>query len=325
MIILAFLFATSGHADEISETQGIFDNVKAAFLDGNFKELDQIADEYRNGKTRTPSGLWKLTKFYNAIDILGYDPAGDEQSLYRLEEQVKKWIDEAPESKSAYIAYAILLSRHAFFIRGDGYAPSVPPERWPGYLKYLGKARRQLEASKAIASSDPHWYAAMLDVANGENWPEAKFDALLDEAATKEPYYYQSYFVAIRHKSPMWGGSLDAVRKVIEYAVAMTKPEDGIGFYARGYWYAMDEVLGARHFRGSTVDWPQINAGFEDLIKQYPDDWNINAWARFACVSLDASTTQKAFARLDGRIIPRQWKGDMVHGCQELASDDSQK
>ncbi|RNJ43373.1 hypothetical protein B5V01_19420 [Mesorhizobium erdmanii] len=291
LILLSFLFMTNANADEIEDREGIRGTVRVAFLDGNFKKLDAIAEEYRDSKARTASGLWKLTTFYSTFDILAWYPTYGEQSLDRFEQQAKKWIDEAPESKSAYIAYAILLYRHAFFVRGNGYASSVAPENWPVFRKYLNEAHRQLAASKAFASSDPHWYATMLNVATGEYWPEPEFDALLDEAAGREPYYYEIYFAAIIRKAPQWGGSLDDVAELIDHAVQLTKPQDGVGFYARGYWYAMDQYLGRKMFRDSQTYWAKIKAGFEDLVKQYPDEWNLNAYARFACISLDAEAT----------------------------------
>jgi len=101
LIVLSLFFVTNGRADEIADRENIADTVKSAFLDGNFKKLDALADEYRNSKARTGSGLWKLSRFYSAFDTLGDSPAYGERSLDRLEQQAKKWIDEAPESKSA--------------------------------------------------------------------------------------------------------------------------------------------------------------------------------------------------------------------------------
>lgn len=326
LMVLLFFFVTAVRADELSERESIKDTVRTAFIDSDFKKLDALAEQYRSSKARTVSGLWKLTVFYSTFDALGNSPAYGEQSLDGFEQQARKWIDEAPESKSAYIAYATLLYRHAFFVRGDGYAASVAPEKWPVFRKYLNKAYRQLAASKAFASSDPHWYATMLHVATGEYWPEPKFDALLDEATAREPYYYELYFAALMRKTPNWGGSLDDVARLIDHAVELTKPKDGVGFYARGYWYAMDAYLGRKMFRDSQTYWPQIHAGFEDLVKQYPDEWNLNAFARFACISHDTDTTRKAFARLDGRINPKAWDSDdMAAGCEEWSSDDSPK
>ena len=326
LIVLSLFFVTNGRADEIADRESITDTVKSAFLDGDFKKLDALADEYRNSKARTGSGLWKLSRFYSAFDTLGDSPAYGERSLDRLEQQAKKWIDEAPESKSAYIAYATLLYQHAFFVRGSDYASAVAPGKWPVFLKYLAEARRQLEASKAFASSDPHWYAIMLNVATGENWPEPKFDALLDEATAREAYYYEVYFAAITRKSPMWGGSIEDVNKLIEHAVALTKPEDGSGFYARGYWFAMGWTLRRKMFENSTTYWPRINAGFESLVKQYPDDWNLNSFARFACISRDPKVAHRAFLQLDGRIIPQMWESDtMARTCEEWATEDGSK
>ncbi|WP_292471273.1 hypothetical protein [Mesorhizobium sp.] len=326
LIFLSSLVVAKGQTDEIDDRKSIAETVKTAFFAGHFNELDQIAGEYRTSKARTSSGIWKLTIFYSVFGAPESHPPYGERSFAGFEQQAKRWIDEAPDSKSAHIAYATLLYRHAFFIRGDGYAPSVAPEKWSGFFEYLNKAHKQLAASKGFASSDPHWYATMLDVAKGENWSEPDFDALFDEATTREPYYYETYFAAIERKLPIWGGTVEDVERLIDHAVMLTSPEDGVGFYARGYWYAMDRYFGSDIFQNSRVDWPKLNAGFESLVKQYPDAWNLNTFARIACIALDAEATHKAFVQLNGRIISGTWPNDaMAQTCEEWSRHESSK
>ena len=153
---------------------------------------------------------------YSILHLTHFEilPAYGEQSLDGFEQQARKWIDEAPKSKSAYIAYATLLYRHAFFVRGDGYAASVARRngRCSGNISI--RPIGSLRPARPLQSSDPHWYATMLHVATGEYWPEPKFDALLDEATAREPYYYELYFAALMRKTPNWGGSLDDVARL---------------------------------------------------------------------------------------------------------------
>jgi hypothetical protein len=104
-------------------------------------------------------------------------------------------------SKLAHTAYSAKhcsrqARRHA---RGGGYASSVRPDAWEPFARYIRLAREHLELHKAVASVDARWYEEMLTVARAEGWDRPQFESLLKEGLDREPYSYQTYFMAMEY------------------------------------------------------------------------------------------------------------------------------
>jgi hypothetical protein len=134
----------------------------------NFKELENLAQECRVNKNRTPSGTWKLTHFYYGINDR---PANldikDENYLNAIKARTEKWIKEYPKSPTPYIAHGIVMKRYAWKFRGGGYANTVHEDAWKSFHENLNDAKTFLEKHKGIASTDPHWYEVMAGIATG--------------------------------------------------------------------------------------------------------------------------------------------------------------
>ena len=88
------------------------------------------------------------------------------------------------------------------------------------------------------------------------------------------------------------------------------EPLEGKILYARLYWtYA--SIESNRHpFDDLGIPWRLMKAGFEDLLKRYPSNWNINGYARFACQAGDKATFLKLLPRLEqGALRGYAWPG----------------
>ena len=55
--------------DELAERSAIADRVSRLLGEQRFSELEALRSKYRVSKSRTPSGLWRLTLFYAGIDM----------------------------------------------------------------------------------------------------------------------------------------------------------------------------------------------------------------------------------------------------------------
>jgi hypothetical protein len=61
-------------------------------------------------------------------------------------------------------------------------------------------------------------------------------------------------------------------------------------------------------FHDSPATWPNMKAGFEGLMKRYPrSNWNLNAFAYFACLADDAPTYGILRARIGSNVISTAW------------------
>lgn len=192
-------------------------------------------------------------------------------------------------------------------VQGDGFNYQVRREDWKPFEKYVEKARVVLESSKDIGSKDPEWYVLMIDVATAQNWDAQRFHALLDEATTNFPFYYQIYFEAVNYLTPKWHGSKKEIEDFANQVVTRTSRKEKSGMYARIYWVASQDNYGSDLFTSSDVVWGRMSKAIDDVIEMYPDEWNINNFAYFSCLAGDAHKANKLIRMIDGKPIISAW------------------
>ena len=323
LVVLATLINTHVNAQAIHSgetTEGVIKAYKA----GDFIELDKLASKLRTEKTRTPSGRWLLSVFYanlNAAIIEDRDK-NTELQWANIEGKLNRWVAASPQSATAPIALATAQQSHAWALRGHGFANTVSPKGWEDFAKYMEVSRNTLEANKKISSHDPQWYVVMLRVALAQGWKQEQYWALYEEALSKEPLYYQTYFQAAERIIPMWGGSMQEIQDFAADAVRRTASAEGSGMYARIYWAASGRVGAKEFFAMPHRDavWSQMKAGFEAVIKIYPDDYNRNAYAKFACQVGDVDTFITVTRSFNGKPDKDIWPGDFFQKCKDYAA-----
>ena len=314
----------SGAATEMEERAAIRNAARDAFLREDFSRLEDASRNYLSTKSRTPSGIWNLTVFHAGINeaIVARAKSQTPEAIFQdLGGTTTKWAKLHPTSPNAHIAHSVVLITVAWAYRGDGYASTVKPEAWEPYRKYIAMARVNLEKHKSAAAVDPRWYQVMLGVATAESWNRDEFDRLLDEALDREPLFYETYFSALAYLLPKWHGGTRDMEEFARKAVEKTLKQEGQAMYARIYWYASQTEYGNRLFRDSRVAWPHMKSGFEDVITRYPDAWNLNNYAYFACLAGDKLKTRELFERIKPAIVWEAWRPRSVLGsCGDWAS-----
>jgi hypothetical protein len=174
---------------------------------------------------------------------------------------------------------------------------------------------------KAVASRDPYWYELMIKVATAEGWNIQDFNALVDEATSRYPYFYQVYFAAINYLTPKWHGSREEIENFAQRAVKNTRKVEGEAIYSRIYWVASQSNYGDNLFTDSNVVWSRMSKSIDDVLKRYPDQWNINNFAYFSCLAGDAEKTSGLMSRITGRPILQAWKSmDFYDQCKHWSS-----
>lgn len=303
IILLAVLSGMpAASANDFADRAAIQRSVASLFMAEKFDALDALADEFRTSRERTSSGIWKLTVFYAGISSTARP---DEKSYAKLENLASAWMEARPSSIAAKLAYAQLLEDHAWFLRGTDYWNNLTDQQRREYLRYHIRFRDYLMEIKGQASADPQWYALMAKVAVYEGWDDEAIDLFLSEAMNNEPYYYQTYFNLFTHYQQKWSGNPSKLKGIILKIANRTKPQDGNSFIARGYWVASGYGKEVRDDLG--LDWADLNPGFQDLIRQYPDQWNLNAYAKFACLAGDRVNFAIAYSQIKIRPIEEAW------------------
>lgn len=298
------------HANELEERAAIRTNVQALFQAERFEELSALAKRYLQGEDKTPSGVWKLAVLDKALESL---EAGNPDDLPAVHEKLQHWVKNQPDSASAYLAYAQYLAQVAWTHRSDEADDNSQDDddnARPVFYTYLDKERDYLLAHRKVAAKDPRWYEAMIRIGVYEQWNGDDFAALLTEATHQFPYYYPLYDAALAYTQPKWNGSIEEMDAFIEQAVATTAKKYKSSLYARLYWSLSQTDYGSRLFDETAANWPKMSQAMEELVAQYPDQWNINNFAHFACMAGDREKTRELINRIRPAPMLQGWDND---------------
>ena len=323
VLVFCPLLSDSAFCDELSERAAIRSQIVTLIRGEQFAELEALGAKYRTSKSRTSSGIWHLTLFYSGVSF-AFDSDRKEQEFWlKADDSAKRWVANHPNSATSHLAYARMLLNHGWSFRGGGYANTVEPQNWKPFLDRVQQARVYLEKNKDIASSDPYWYELMAIIAYAQGWPDSEFSKLVSEGLQREPAFYQTYFAAIDYYAPKWGGSILAIEQFAREGLERTRSTEGFAMYARIYWYASQTEFGDRLFSESLVDWTAMKKGIDDVLTRYPDGWNINNFAKFACLSKDKAKTAELIGRINDAPLTAVW-GDPLffQQCKVWASSN---
>jgi hypothetical protein len=269
--------AASPLAGEAAEQEPIIDAVKTAIDRHDYNALNRMETEFRKTRSRTGSGIWRLSVFHwRVLTELG-PKKGDCQD--RSADFFKGWIAATPDQPAPYITRAAVLEDYAWCLRGDGFASSVSALVFGRFAAKVDEASKILADHHRIASIDPHYYAVMERIYIDQGAAKADFKRLLDEGTAQEPDYHYLYFDAYRYYQPQWYGSDAEIDELARYAAARTARTEGLGMYARFYWFATDCKCSIRN----SIDWSTMKAAMRDVMDRYPSDWNAANFARISC------------------------------------------
>lgn len=297
----------------------IMNKAREHLVSQNFGALEELVEKYSNSNARTPSGVWKIGFIYAGItEISGNSKIPNEDQYWGFhDDRYTSWIEEYPQSATAQIYYAKILLRKAWYYRGAGYANTVDKQQWALFYKFLNQASNHLDNFKDRSSKDPNWYEAKLEVAKGLGVDDDIYNNILDEALDLHPYYYPIYFSAINRFAPRWHGSLEMMESFAARSVELTRETEGVGMYARVYWYVSQSLYGDQLFTKSLISWDKMSQGIDDVLAKYPDQWNINNFAKFSCLARDKNKTRSLIMKISGEPLRNVWGDrDMFNFCK---------
>lgn len=311
-LVIAAVFPTACVAPpsdvaEIEASRSARKETATLLIAGKYDELDRLAAKYRKSGARTASGRWMLAHYYAGFRQAARAMAFDREGYVRLEEKFLEWAKHSPESASAHIGYAMALLEHAWFYRGNGPPAQVLERNWGPFYSYLGLAYDYMIEHAQTGKTDPHWYRVMMIIARAQAWKAEQFQELFDEAVAAHPYYHEIWYGAADYLMPRWYGSYEEIAKLASDAVDYTSDREGTSMYARIYWYISPAEDGRDLIASSKPVWQGMSAGFDDMLERWPDQWNINNYARLACLARDQAKTRDLLDRMDGPPLAEAW------------------
>lgn len=308
---------------EQAERKAIAEQVRQLVEADDHRGLEALAKRYRSGRERTGSGTWKLADYYEGITRAFPSRTKDPAVWDTRQAWAERWVTLYPDSPTAHLVLVQVLLNRAWSYRGSGYANTVPEQNWAPFREYNRMAQAHLAANKKVAAKDPYWYYQSALVALRQSWETQDFMALYDESAARYPDFFHVAFVGLTYFSPRWGGSDYAIESFARHALASAPAKQRAALYARLYWSALAGEHERNPMAGSPVDWPLMRRGIDDLVANYPSDWNLQHLAYFACMAKDKPTTRSLMARITSAPDQDAWGRTPVYDhCLQWSQAD---
>jgi len=265
---------------------------------GNYTELESLAQNNRLERGRFIAGAWRNMNFFNSVVWMPDAAVPGDSDYQRQCERLKKWQAARPDSASARIALAKFYVSYADFARGTGYADTVSNTQWRQYHVRTALAKQALLEAATLKDRDPQWYFVMECIAQNEGWEKADTRELLDQALAFEPDYYHFFRPYTNYLLPQWYGDPGEIPAFAK-EIASTRPEPASSIV---YFQVVSGIAcycGSDIEEMKTADWAKLQLGFANLQTAYGlDNLNANRLAEMATVFQDRSVAHEAFSHV---------------------------
>jgi len=286
---------------------------RSAFFEGRFADLDVLERRARDTSIILADGQTLHAAFYKGFDCLCHikDRGKQITILPTFQQQAKKWRKAYPDSTAANLAEAFYYIQSAYLSWG---LQMVAPGNRPWHLEQLNEARVILDGMEDKHREDPEWWSTRILVAGLEAIDRREYDKLVTDALRRHPGYLPIYLKASEYYMAERGGSNAQLDSFIAKSVETTRATWGDILYARMHW----NLRRGDMFASGRTDWQRMKGSFETLVTKYPHPWNLNNFAKFACIAGDAPTTADVMKRIEGNVAIDAWGGDMAFysGCK---------
>lgn len=202
----------------------------------------------------------------------------DQYEKWRKDARYDPYLDVFVASRKEALLYQRVIWSQQQTSDAETYANEIP-DLSEGFFQYLKDHHK-------AASADPGWYYISLQsyAYRCNEWNDAW--SLLEEGTERFPNYYGLYFRAYEVGVMCGVDPIQLMDNVVDLAVNRTSGKHGDTMYARLKWLQTD-FYGKELMRSQVVDWGRMRQGIKDVLREYPDAWNTNHFAYFACVAED--------------------------------------
>ena len=294
-------------AAEFDLDESLKNQAAALLRAGNFAQFDRVATQLRDSSARTPAGTWKLSMFYSGVARAGGDEP-DAPAWTRLEAGAEQYLREHPDSATAVVLDAKVLVEHAAAYRGDGYRSQVPESRWAPFYAHVDATLSELDSHREVGAADPEWYAIRIWAMNLRQAPKEAILAFTREALGQHPQYYPIHYRTARALLPKWGGSKQLMQQYLALALERTRAREGTQIYGRVIFnLASNSNRPREELAGIDAQWVLFKASYEEILRAYPDPYNLGALRAMACVAGKKEDYKAITQRVTGTAPSVAW------------------
>jgi hypothetical protein len=274
------------------------------FNSGRYADLDTLAQQLQQQRSRFAGGAWRLHVFFGALSSPGSPTATDAAWMAHIA-KLEQWARSSPASPTPRIALAQTYLGFAWKARGHGYSNTVTPEGWALFRDRVQSARSTLEQSAVLAENSPQWYLQMQGVALDQQWDRAAFDALAERALAHEPGYYYFAVSESNYLLPKWYGKPGDTERYAAQVADRIGGDEGDAVY----FQIAAAINCCKRTQAPALSWPRVQRGFAAIESLYEStNHERNVMAYLALRSGDAATAQQLFARIGNDWNESVWK-----------------
>lgn len=291
--------------------------LKAKEYDAIDKKINQLCDS----RESYPNGRWRVDLLYMEF----CDPPGGKKAAaedwQQLTDAIQEWAKACPNSANARIALAEAYVGFAWKARGGGFADTVSKEGWNLMEQRLKLAAQALKEAEALKSNNPRRWAVTLLVGLGSHMKKENYQAIVNEALSKEPTYETVLCEQINYLLPRWYGAEGEWEKTIAKAADRLPGSEGDKRYARLIWSATSLRVIGNPFEDANADYARAKRGFQILLKEHPNSLAVlSRYCLVAVLGSDKGEAAELFAKLDGRMTKSVWHSKKYfRKCREWA------
>ncbi|MBL8288353.1 MAG: hypothetical protein JNL85_10260 [Rubrivivax sp.] len=324
-LIAAILFVSFGTArsSEQSERNEVKAAASVAYASGDLSDLIRQHTKYSDFlRERTSSGASKMLLFFDGLSETTRT-FGAEQLQTDIA-RTRQWTEAAREEPLPYILHASALLSYALYVRGGGYANTVPPQAWKTYTDYVNRATNFLLQSEGVASRSTSWHVWLLNAMRNAGAPPDAVLSLFEAGVARNPGDFRLYQFTLHYFLPKWYGNAQAVDSFILRATKAAPPEFGLEIYARLYSGAEQDQFGRTMYSQSLVDWERMKSGLTLWNRRFPTAWNKNIFAYHACIAGDKLVAKELLADIGSAPEWAIWQPNAQSTfltCSQWASD----
>lgn len=287
-----------------------FSNYRSAlrgmFREGQFGDLDCLADHLRSSKERFPGGTWKLKELYRALYIpVPYPVHATSEDWEHALRRLQEWASEKPKSVTARVALAWVYEQYAWDARGGGYADTVSNSGWRLFEERVNMAKQALGQAAGLPTKCPEWYVIMLEIGQDQGWDKSAMQSLFEKGFTFEPGYYYPIRAMGNYLQPKWGGEKGDTERFVAQIADRVGGDEGDALYFQA---AVGLICGCED--EPQFSWPRIVKGFHSSERLYGDSLRkLNQIAFLASENKDAVVADEALSRIGDQWDEGVWQG----------------
>ncbi len=282
------------------EVLKVYNETAAAVKRWDYLSIEKLVGDLDRRRLRYSSGAWPRA----LLPAEGFS-----------RKRYADWLRAVPDSKLARLFYAGLLYDEGWKERGGETADTVSDKAWKTFAKKLSEAKEVLQQARKLPGDDTILLAILLSVELHLGGPRLA-RSTYDQAVSYNPDYQYYHYILASLLVPKWYGSPGAWEAFARRVSDKTRERYGDEYYTRiaNHMTRSGDYGpgGERLFAESSIAWPRMRKGYEDMLRRSPDSWeDVNLFARYACLAKDRETAGALFERINGRYYPWVW-GNIV-------------